>query len=79
MQSLQVSLFLYTLMSQAGEQIHLQLMIIDHLFHRRVLTYTFCVYVSPVVLSVTDSVLEGNFVLATLSEDANLRKNSTKR
>lgn len=65
-------------MSQAGEKIHLQLMITDHLFHHRVLTSTFCVYISPVVLSVTDSVLEGNFVLATLSEDTSLRKN-TKR
>ncbi|XP_074529824.1 cell cycle checkpoint control protein RAD9A [Halichoeres trimaculatus] len=34
---------------------------------------------SPVVLSVTDSVLEGNFVLATLSEDSNHHKNNTRR
>uniref|UniRef100_A0A3Q3LV08 Cell cycle checkpoint control protein RAD9A n=1 Tax=Labrus bergylta TaxID=56723 RepID=A0A3Q3LV08_9LABR len=32
----------------------------------------------PVVLSVTDNVLEGNFVLATLSEDSNHCKNNTR-
>ncbi|XP_072251754.1 cell cycle checkpoint control protein RAD9A isoform X2 [Leuresthes tenuis] len=33
---------------------------------------------SPAVLSVTDSVLEGDFVLATLSEDSNLRENNSR-
>ncbi|XP_041847092.1 cell cycle checkpoint control protein RAD9A [Melanotaenia boesemani] len=33
---------------------------------------------SPVVLSVTDSVLEGDFVLATLSDDSNLHKNNSR-
>lgn len=53
-------------------------MIIDHMFHHLYIDIL-CVCVSPVVLSVTDSVLEGNFVLATLSEDASLRKNNTER
>ncbi|CAN9515017.1 unnamed protein product [Ophioblennius macclurei] len=34
---------------------------------------------SPVVLSVTDSVLEGNFVLATLSDDTNVHKSNSRR
>ncbi|XP_076595206.1 cell cycle checkpoint control protein RAD9A [Chaetodon auriga] len=34
---------------------------------------------SPIVLSVTDSVLEGDFVLATLSDDLHQRKNNKRR
>jgi len=38
-----------------------------------------CTSLSPVVLSVTDSVLDGNFVLATLSDEPGVHQQNPKR
>lgn len=70
-------------MNRAGKPSHIH-MIVNHMVNI-VVTLTLCVcvlfvvFVSPVVLSLTDSVLEGNFVLATLSDDPNHRKNNPRR